>query len=36
MNIKNLLFYTILTVFGGQLVAQEGIISNPSGTPIPN
>lgn len=36
MNFKNLLFYTILTILGGQLFAQQGIISNPSVTPIPN
>ena len=36
MNIKNLFIYSFLTVLGGQLFAQEVIIPNPSGTPIPN
>lgn len=36
MNIKNLLFYSILTFLGGQIFAQEPILTKPAGTTIPN
>jgi hypothetical protein len=36
MNIKNLLFYTILFFGSGSIFAQQGVISKPTGTPIPD